>query len=120
MSLVQIQMFASDHIINDTFVVQLETKLENSILAILSQGMEVLVNCSFLHMRQPTQKAGWRRSEQEQKEAPLSLVTAGQVINGPFESVPAARREVHSHTKISVSRHLDSLLCLGLWVCMIL
>lgn len=37
MSLVQIQMFASDHIINDTFVVQLETKLENSILAILSR-----------------------------------------------------------------------------------
>jgi hypothetical protein len=27
-------------------------------------------------MRQPKQKAGRRRSEQEQKEAPLSLVTA--------------------------------------------
>ena len=43
MSLVQIQTFASDHTINDTFVVQLETELESSILDISSPGIEVLV-----------------------------------------------------------------------------
>jgi len=43
-----------------------------------------------------------------------NVTIINQVINGPFESVLAARREVHSHTNVSISRHFDLLLCLGM------